>query len=180
MLIMIGRNDEIWKDVVEFPDHYEISNLGRIRGKIRGCILKTQIHKTGCERVRLCVNKVKYSRSIHRLVAKTFIENPKNKPEVNHIDGDRLNNLATNLEWCTKQENMDHAVKEGLINNPFGEESRNFKGAVEVLTEGGDIVDTLFGNKDMTDKGYCYKQISAVLRGKQLTHKGFKYRRIYE
>ena len=57
--------------------------------------------------MQVCLtNKNTYS--IHRLVALTFIENEENKPEVNHIDGNKLNNHISNLEWCTTQENLEH------------------------------------------------------------------------
>ncbi len=61
---------------------------------------------------------------IHRLVAETFIPNPDGKPFVNHIDGDKSNNSADNLEWVTVTENNRHARKEGLNVTPKGEESR--------------------------------------------------------
>lgn len=64
---------------------------------------------------------------IHRLVAMMFIDNPLNKEQVNHLDGNKLNNHVSNLEWCTNLENMRHAYKTGLQINDFGEKARNFK-----------------------------------------------------
>ena len=55
--------------------------------------------------------------SLHQLIAQTFIPNPENKPIVNHIDGNTLNNCVSNLEWCTQSENMQHAIRTGLINS---------------------------------------------------------------
>lgn len=168
--------EEVWKDCLEFPDHYEVSDKGRVKGKYFDKVLAQSHHKTNCYRVRLCVNSDKYSRSVHRMVAEAFIDNPENKPEVNHIDGNRLNNLLENLEWVTQKENMDHAVKTGLINNPFGSKARHFKGVTKVWKDGVCVFE-LYGNRDITRAGFCYKLVSACILGKQKSHRGYTFTR---
>jgi hypothetical protein len=109
---------EIWKDIQGYEGIYQISNLGRIKSLHRdytnGRILNPAKNNRGYLRLGLSGNgKVRYD-SVHRLVAETFIPNPKNLPEVNHIDGNKLNNRVENLEWVTKGENQAHAYKTGL------------------------------------------------------------------
>lgn len=69
----------------------------------------------GYKLVCLTVNKVRKNKYIHRLMAEHFIDNPDNKPLVNHIDGNKSNNTISNLEWCTLSENMQHASRTGLL-----------------------------------------------------------------
>jgi hypothetical protein len=78
-------------------------------------IMKTYINTRGYVFIRLSKNKKQINARIHRLVADNFIPNLENKPEVNHINGDKTDNRAVNLEWCTKNENMQHAYKNGLL-----------------------------------------------------------------
>lgn len=109
---------EIWKDIAGYEGFYKISNLGKIkslpRKGVKEKILNPSKNNRGYLRVGLSAKgKVRYD-SIHRLVAETFIENPKKMPEVNHIDGNKLNNNIENLEWVTKSENEKHAYKIGL------------------------------------------------------------------
>ncbi|QHZ59760.1 HNH endonuclease [Alteromonas phage vB_AmeM_PT11-V22] len=174
--MMESFTKEVWKDSLEFPENYEVSNLGKVRNK-RGHILAQEHHKTNCYRVRLCVSRVKYSRSVHRMVAEAFIPNPENKPEVNHIDGNRLNNMLENLEWNTRKENMEHATREGLISNPFGKEARNSKFVTKVFDMGGNLVAKCYGNQDLKDLGFDWRNVHAVLKGKQKTHRGHKFSR---
>lgn len=112
-------NIEVWKDVPELP--YEVSRSGIVRRK-EGSAFK---HKNkDCVRPYLnnkgysCINlwnKGKcYKYPVHRLIAQLYIPNPNNLPEVNHIDGNPLNNAIDNLEWCTHQYNMQHAWDTGL------------------------------------------------------------------
>lgn len=75
------------------------------------------LNKNGYPYIQCIVNKRRKNHMIHRLVAKLFIPNPDNKPEVNHIDGDKTNFHVNNLEWNTKSENMQHAIKIKLLTN---------------------------------------------------------------
>lgn len=112
--------EEIWKDIKGYEGLYQVSNFGRVKSFIRGkeSILKNYISDRGyCKSVLR--TKEKNSRKefkTHRLVAITFIPNPMNKPDVNHINGDKLNNNIYNLEWCTKSENITHSCLLGLHN----------------------------------------------------------------
>lgn len=108
---------EIWKDVVGYEGYYQVSNIGNVRSCERvtshGRIRKAQnmkIHKTnaGYFRVQLCKNGIRKKYHVHRLVALSFVDNPLNKPDVNHIDEDKTNNFVGNLEWCTAKENVNH------------------------------------------------------------------------
>ena len=111
---------EIYKDIPGFEGYYQVSNLGNVKS------LKTlnngnpkilsqensKSKKTIYKRVKLHKNG-KVTRSlVHRLVALTFIKNPDNKPQVNHIDNDTTNNNVSNLKWCTASENMRHSHKQ--------------------------------------------------------------------
>lgn len=114
-------NEEIWKDV-PFDSNYKVSNYGRIFSKRTNKILKGELTEKGYIRVALTEHK-RYL--VHCIVARTFIPNPENKPQVNHIDGNKQNNYVDNLEWCTQSENMRHALKTGLKIMPKGKDVYN-------------------------------------------------------
>lgn len=106
---------EIWKDVNDYNDLYEVSNLGNIRNRFTKNQLSVRTDKWGYSLVRLRNgNKAKHCR-VHRIVAIAFIDNPCGKPEVNHIDCNKLNNSVKNLEWVTGKENREHAILNGLV-----------------------------------------------------------------
>lgn len=94
-----------WRKIHGFPN-YSVSSLGEVRNDRTGRLLTPFGAKEWYAGVQL--GKGNYRR-LHRLVAEAFIPNPENKPYVNHKDGDRRNNAANNLEWCTQQENVRHA-----------------------------------------------------------------------
>lgn len=118
---------EIWKDIYGYERLYQISNYGRVKSlpritnrksgrilSVRERVMANIISADGYLRIKLCKNNIQKIMSIHRLVAIAFIANPKNKPQVNHIDGNKLNNKLENLEWVTAKENSQHAILNGL------------------------------------------------------------------
>ena len=127
--------EEIWKDVKGYEGYYLVSNLGNVKSVDRyvkhdeenvslkrGAYKKAQLFECGYMYINLSKNgKSNYFR-VHRLVAEAFIPNPDNLPEVNHKDENKLNNCVDNLEWCTREYNLNYGTgrernKLKLINN---------------------------------------------------------------
>ena len=136
---------EIWKEINDFDGIYFISNLGNVKSVERivyypeSCYNKTNKGVTRKEKllkpsykkrylsVTLSKDNNKFYYLIHRLVAIHFIDNPNNLPCVNHIDGNKHNNIYTNLEWTTHSENSIHAIKNGLTKFKTGKDNHNYK-----------------------------------------------------
>ena len=119
---MDNLQNEIFK-IIKYNPNYKISNLGRVISigryyknqfgnsnvKTKDRILKQYKTTNGYMQVDLCLDSKYIKIGVHRLVAIAFIENPENKPEINHIDGNKENNNVNNSEWCTSKENKQHA-----------------------------------------------------------------------
>jgi len=155
--------NEIWKNIIingEPVENYYVSNLGRFKN-YKGIIMDNyKPHHSGY--IYLRVNIEKYA--LHRLVAQTFIDNPENKPVVNHIDGNKTNNAVTNLEWCTIKENNQHNSNAGLIKfykRKIGQYDLKFN----LIKEFDSIVDAINETK--------VTSIKAVLKGEQNTAGGY-------
>ena len=116
---------EIWKEVVDYEDEYEVSNLGNVRRKVKN--LKSSISAWGYPIVGLSKNGICKTKLIHRLVAEAFIDNIDNKEQVNHKDCDKLNNNLNNLEWVTPMENILHAVENNRQRDQNGENNNMSK-----------------------------------------------------
>jgi hypothetical protein len=114
---------EIWKGVVGYEGFYQVSNLGNVKrvGSFRGVnkaylndyYLKPKDNGKGYLRIKLTVNNKSKRVMLHRIIAEAFINNPKNKKVINHINCDKKDNRIENLEWCSQSENVLHSVKLG-------------------------------------------------------------------
>lgn len=138
----------MWKKIIyeNQETNYSISTLGEVRKDSTGYIL-SQSSQQDYKFVTLLINGKQKRMRVHRLVAITFIDNPSNKPYVNHINGNRADNRVENLEWVTPAENTQHAVNIGLMNgsrkkaviqyNLNGEQMAVFESASEAARQTG-------------------------------------------
>lgn len=181
---------EIWKEIPRYNGAYLISNFGNMKSTERYCyhgdkpwlvkerLLSKVVGHTGYIEYQVTYNKKHRSEKAHRLVAEAFIPNPENKPQVNHIDGNKQNNRVENLEWCTNGENSKHAFRTGL--NHANYTPSNSRKILQI-------------NKDTNEIIAKYPSINAALRhfnlpitkranivecckGKQKTGYGYKWK----
>lgn len=186
--------EEIWKDVEGYEGLYQVSNLGRVKSLdkyvncknnhkrlIHGKILVPGIggknHKIegyGYYHVGLTNKEGKHiSKNVHRLVAKAFVKNPdpENFKEVNHIDENKLNNRADNLEWCNRKTNNHYSKVTERLN-----ESK--KRAVDQYDMDWNFIQTISGVREAARivGAKCHDNISRCCNGEQKYCKGFKWK----
>lgn len=163
------KYNEIWKDIYDFPDKYEVSNYGRIRNKITNHIYKNTNKKGDYFVIILYDEKNKRSTRIHREVAKAFIPNPNNYKEVNHKDGNKQNNCVDNLEWCDRKQNQLHALKHGLntinhLNNYNKNKCYNKYGLIVQYDKDKKELNRFYSVKEASIKtGVCSRNILQVI-----------------
>lgn len=162
---------EIWKDI----DGYLISNLGNVKSFKQGYEHSLKQTKSNRGYLTVCFTTKGKCKNhyIHRLVAQAFIPNPENKPQVNHKDGNKLNNCVDNLEWVSACENMRHAYKNNLIKHCFGSDNHNHKNIYQISTDGKTIKE--WGSITEASRELNLKQssISRVCLGKRKTTGGY-------
>lgn len=160
------------KPIPNYPDYAcdEDGNIYSLKwNKIRK--LKLCSNRDGYLYVCFHINGKRKSPYVHRLIAMTFIDNPDNKPQVNHINGIKTDNSVDNLEWNTIKENSNHAHKNGLHKKGIDKKSKKIKG-INIKT--GDQIN--FNSlRDAHRSGFDCSNISKCCKGKQSYHKGYKW-----
>ena len=186
-VLFIIMESEIWKDVVGYEGLYQVSNLGRVKSyahlvNCRGGGKRIQPSKmlTCCfdgkyYHVTLFKNNVRKVCLVHRLVASAFVDNPLCKQQINHIDGNKKNNVASNLEWVTQRENIKHAYRIGL-NTPH--DGGTSKPILAYDTNGNFVREYKSTNEAARLLNVSTGNIWSVLSGKRNRIKGlvFKYK----
>jgi hypothetical protein len=176
-----------WKDVIGWEGLYKVSTSGEIKstntyvrspeGKRarNGRILKQGIGNRGYKLVTLSKDNKHTTKNVHRVVAEAFIVNSRNVIDVNHKDGDKLNNRLNNLEWVTRRENIMHALSMGLSKTP----PQRPKCSVLQYTKEGYVVKTYMSMLEAeTITGINSGNISNACNGRQKTAGGYKWMKI--
>ncbi len=185
---------EIWKNVKGYEDYYQVSNKGRIKsldrtytrvdGKIKkykSKIRKLPIDAYGYNIINLFKGGKRSFYKVHRLVAYAFLENIKNKPQINHKNGIKTDNNVNNLEWVTCSENLKHAHRLGFkkpstpMLGKFGKNNHSSKKIVQYNLS-GKLIKTYYGiSEACRENNYKISNISMACRGKSLTAYGFRW-----
>ena len=161
---------EVWKDVAGYEGFYQVSNkgnvysIGRINSRGNRCggrTLKPGCNNHGYLTVGLCKNGKSKTKNVHRLVAETFIPNPKGFLEINHKDENKSNNEPSNLEWCTREYNVNYGTRTEKV----------CKKVRAVNAKTGEVI-TFNSTHDAGRKGYCQSYVAKACKGIYKTKAG--------
>ena len=182
---------EQWKDIKDYEGLYQVSNWGKIlslnyRNTGKAELMNPGTDKDGYSTVYLSKNGEDKLCKVHRLVAEAFLENPENKPQVNHKDEDKTNNFVflnedgtankekSNLEWSTPKENSNHGTRTERVAkaNTNGKRSK----PVLQLSLSGDLIKEWPSTKECGRNGFTQSAVAACCRGEIPHYKGYIWR----
>ena len=174
------KNEE-WRDVVGYEGLYQVSSMGRVKSlerkdclgrTVKERILKSRTNRYGYMEVNLCADGKRKMLKVHRLVCQAFHDNPDNKPEVNHVNEDKTDNRACNLEWCTVKENNNHGTRNARI-------AETKSKPVVQYTLNGELIKVWSSAAEAERRaGFDHSTISKVANGKRKTAYGFRWKYI--
>ncbi|EOU1476299.1 HNH endonuclease [Clostridium perfringens] len=171
---------EIWKDIEDFENTYQVSNLGRVKS-LNYCntkkekVLKNIKDKDGYLVICLSNKSKKRNFKIHRLVSQAFLDNPNNYPQVNHKNENKEDNRVENLEWVTPKENLNYGtrlerVKKSLKNNP-----KRSKCVIGISVNTNEII-RYPSLREAGRNGFSSGCIAACCNKKRSVHKGYVWK----
>lgn len=185
-------NGEEWRDVVGYEGYYIVSSFGRIaslerkiqcgnitkivHSRIKSTRIKKATDNYARESVSLSKNGIDKKFFVHRLVAESFIANPNNYPDINHINGNPTCNIVKNLRWCTKKMNQNNPITRNRLSKSMtGRPSNNGLAKKVAQISNGKILHVFNSSYDTEKHGFCSSTVRACCRGKIRYHKGYRF-----